>query len=874
MNIFASAGAKELYALRVLTGAFLTIAMLVQTVSPLSHVLINTVYAQEATEVTEEEPVKEEADAEEPKDESDTEGEEGSNEEPSEEKLPDDQNDETLANTDNETGGTDNEPTILETTESLDNEPTRGEVDLGNDTTGPPTSLLAAPTFSLFSTAAVNEPKLVLEKVASFDGNHRITYTIDWAVKDADVDSLIITDTLPSLVDGVVGTLYDGAPAAEVTPTPALSSGDLNYNPGNPSENREIVWDLGAQTAGSRGRIVFAVEMWPGDFCDVENNVVSAEATYDAGKTVSITEESSQYPVTVVCSTPDPEPEPEPDPTPCEIDPNQEWAREVIVSNEDVEIDGGADAVELSFIHSAWTADFSGPDAGNLEGAEWIWSVDGVNDPEADESTIFLKGFSVPNDVEGAVLHIAADNSYEVYIDDVLVGGDDTEDNYTNAGEDVIGLTASHLDLLEAGDHTLKIEVKNWAQSGGTPETNPGGLLFKLILEYRCSDDEPVTPELGIEKSATFDGDENGGKITYEIVWNVIKGDFVDLVISDVIEVGHIVKGTISNGGATSTPANKIEWNLGSQSEGATGTTSVVVELGPLMIANFNCEIPNTAVIAGMSGGDSYSASSTITVATGDCGDDPLPDPCVAGPAWAEEVISQAQGDRKDGSDVLPARSNPDDALASNDSVFFSLGEAGSIVLKFEHFVEDVAGADLKFYETTNGSYPLESAQVEVSQDGSTWIVAGEVTNDGSDEIDFASTTLAWIQYVRVTDTTDFGLHANDADGYDLDAVFAVNGLCEEPADDSDDSDDNGDGDTSGGGGGSGGGGSSTNNTVTAGRARLASAPQGQVLGATDFPGLPNTGRAQEGMNVASTVAALAVALVALNYVILRREAR
>ncbi|MDD3647114.1 MAG: hypothetical protein PHS44_01250 [Candidatus Dojkabacteria bacterium] len=150
---------------------------------------------------------------------------------------------------------------------------------------------------------------------------------------------------------------------------------------------------------------------------------------------------------------------------------------------------------------------------------------------------------------------------------------------------------------------------------------------------------------------------------------------------------------------------------------------------------------------------------------------------------WADSVINFDQGLRKNGSQVLASRSTPEsaldmpDATTNPDSGFVSLGFRGWIELRFMYPVADVDGMDLSFHEVTNGrgSYPQEKAKVEVSQDGVNWEIAGEVTNDESiDYLDFATTGLKWIQYVRITDTTDSSIHDNISDGYDLDAVDAT----------------------------------------------------------------------------------------------------
>ncbi|MFA6392276.1 MAG: SdrD B-like domain-containing protein [Patescibacteria group bacterium] len=168
---------------------------------------------------------------------------------------------------------------------------------------------------------------------------------------------------------------------------------------------------------------------------------------------------------------------------------------------------------------------------------------------------------------------------------------------------------------------------------------------------------------------------------------------------------------------------------------------------------------------------------------------------CVEGPTWAYELIANDQGTQYGGGNIDANRSDPMQALGEADSVdgqlgdFYSLGMNGWITLKFQYPVMDVDGDDLSFHEETWGSrttYGIEKAQVAVSKDNITWENIGEINNqtaDGIDYLDFSSTGWDFIRYVRLTDTTDFAAEFpgnGTADGYDLDAVDATNGVCEE----------------------------------------------------------------------------------------------
>lgn len=171
------------------------------------------------------------------------------------------------------------------------------------------------------------------------------------------------------------------------------------------------------------------------------------------------------------------------------------------------------------------------------------------------------------------------------------------------------------------------------------------------------------------------------------------------------------------------------------------------------------------------------------------CPTPPPPPKCEAGPTWAANVESANQGTLKNGNAITdPQRTDPSKALGANDDQFYSLGYGGTLVLSFDKYIVDVPNSnDLSFHEVTNGrsSYPVEKAQVSVSQDGNNWVDLGEVTNkdggNGVGYLDLAGHGLGWINYVRLTDTTNDPSHIGSADGYDLNAVDATNGVCDEP---------------------------------------------------------------------------------------------
>lgn len=159
--------------------------------------------------------------------------------------------------------------------------------------------------------------------------------------------------------------------------------------------------------------------------------------------------------------------------------------------------------------------------------------------------------------------------------------------------------------------------------------------------------------------------------------------------------------------------------------------------------------------------------------------------------AWADTVVMHDQGKRKNGTDILATRRDPTKVTgpaettgAPSDAVppgstFYSLGfnvgttSTRSIIVSFDdNVIVNSDGADVRVYEVTGGVYPDESVDVAASQDGINWTsIATNVARD--EDIDLGP--LVWAKYIRVTDVTPTTGFEDTADGYDLDAVRALN---------------------------------------------------------------------------------------------------
>lgn len=141
---------------------------------------------------------------------------------------------------------------------------------------------------------------------------------------------------------------------------------------------------------------------------------------------------------------------------------------------------------------------------------------------------------------------------------------------------------------------------------------------------------------------------------------------------------------------------------------------------------------------------------------------------------WADSVVSANQGFMKNGQPVPAARSNPQAALGVAeqsliDTDFFSLGFGGNIVLRFDNGVRN----GLVVIETTFSGYPVEKADVSVSTDGTTWISAGIVNQDGQISI---PENVPCVNYVKITDVSNSADFSDEtADAYDVDGVQAIN---------------------------------------------------------------------------------------------------
>lgn len=160
-------------------------------------------------------------------------------------------------------------------------------------------------------------------------------------------------------------------------------------------------------------------------------------------------------------------------------------------------------------------------------------------------------------------------------------------------------------------------------------------------------------------------------------------------------------------------------------------------------------------------------------------------DVCIPGLTYPDNVtVNQAK--RKNGTNVLAARSDPETVKGQTDNQFYSLGFGGVMVLEFETRIDNGPGFDLGIAEVTNGrsTYPEELATVEVSQDGESWIYLGQASSratSGLNRYDLDTIAMPWIRFMRLTDVSNPGPFEATADGFDIDSIQAYHNSCEVP---------------------------------------------------------------------------------------------
>jgi hypothetical protein len=145
----------------------------------------------------------------------------------------------------------------------------------------------------------------------------------------------------------------------------------------------------------------------------------------------------------------------------------------------------GESPAVLSFVHGNWT---HGLDA---SGAKWIWNAfHATPSADTDEVVTFTKTFNVVGTPSSVNLDLASDNTYTVAVNGTPSCSDTVNlDNFSSV-EPTCDITS----LVHTGVNTLTFVVTNTHGFGTNPETNPGGLIYKVsITGASCAAVPPPT---------------------------------------------------------------------------------------------------------------------------------------------------------------------------------------------------------------------------------------------------------------------------------------------------------------------------------------------------------------------------------------------
>ncbi len=162
-------------------------------------------------------------------------------------------------------------------------------------------------------------------------------------------------------------------------------------------------------------------------------------------------------------------------------------------------VEDGTNAVE-TWTHSNWF------NQALLDPAKWIWETYKVLNPTMDETKVFVKNFSLDLVPISATIEVAADNGFILEINGVEIANEiDEEHNYEATKTYPVG-------NLIVGTNNIRMTVKNFAQPGGTPESNPAGALYKLTVigSDDCQHIDPIDecPNLEGHQSTVPEGYE------------------------------------------------------------------------------------------------------------------------------------------------------------------------------------------------------------------------------------------------------------------------------------------------------------------------------------------------------------------------------
>ena len=208
-------------------------------------------------------------------------------------------------------------------------------------------------------------------------------------------------------------------------------------------------------------------------------------------------------------------------------------------------------------------------------GADWIWESDQVIHPVLGDKVEFQRSFDIPGTPTGGTLYITCDNGYEVKLNGATIGSNDdwkTVESYNVS--------------LKSGTNILEITATNLQTPGGTPSSNPGGLIYELFYD---SDVNFCNRQLGtitIVKEVIGDAPESD--------WEFTSDNITDFSIA--APGGSHTSDNLTPGTYTITETTKTGYapsvNCTDCDNCTTDGDSVTIDLGPG--DNVTCTFTNT----------------------------------------------------------------------------------------------------------------------------------------------------------------------------------------------------------------------------------------------------------------------------------------
>ena len=147
----------------------------------------------------------------------------------------------------------------------------------------------------------------------------------------------------------------------------------------------------------------------------------------------------------------------------------------------------GTAAAVPSFVHPNWTPALVS--ASPL--TQWIWNAfHATPSNTTDEIVTFTKKFNVVGSPSSVQLDLAADNYYSVSVNGTPSCADQTNlDNFST-----VEPTCDIKSLVHTGVNTLTFVVNNKSGFGTNPESNPGGLIYKVTIDGATCSAVPTEP--------------------------------------------------------------------------------------------------------------------------------------------------------------------------------------------------------------------------------------------------------------------------------------------------------------------------------------------------------------------------------------------